>query len=236
MLARLRAHLKYSNAFAACAVLVALGGGAYAATTVGTSDLKNNAVTTPKIKNNAINTAKVKNGSLTIKDLGGVSASGGIRGPAGRQGPQGDQGSQGKAGLQGSAGPAGPAGIPGLQGPNGQAGKARAYAIIDVKSDAGGNPQLDPARLSNIQAVTRPATGIYCVTPLAGVADPTVAAASPAIVSPDMAISKTAVGKITTYVNHDAPSCQGLAAPSWQVQTFVDGAASNQVGFDILIP
>ena len=36
---------------AVIALLVALSGAGYAATTIGTSQLKNNAVTTPKIKN-----------------------------------------------------------------------------------------------------------------------------------------------------------------------------------------
>jgi hypothetical protein len=33
----------------------------------------------------------VRDGSLLIKDLAGVSASGGIRGPQGQKGPTGDQ-------------------------------------------------------------------------------------------------------------------------------------------------
>ena len=38
---------------ATIALLVALSGAGYAATTIGTAQLKNNAVTTPKIKNGA---------------------------------------------------------------------------------------------------------------------------------------------------------------------------------------
>jgi len=235
MLARLRAHLKYSNVAATAAVIVALGGGAYAATQVGTGQIKNNAVTGAKIAKNAVTSPKVKNGSLVIADLKGVNASGGIRGPVGAKGLTGDQGSQGRVGNKGPTGDPGPGGLPGVQGVAGAAGKARAYAIVDVKSDASGTPQLDPARLQGFQAVTRPALGSYCVQLLAGVADPAQVGVGPAIVSPDMAISTVSTGKIVTYVDHGTPLC-ATTPTSYEVDTFVDGAPSNGVGFDLLVP
>jgi len=51
------------------ALLVALSGVGYAATTIGTAQLKNNAVTTPKIKNAAVNTAKLKNSAVNASKL-----------------------------------------------------------------------------------------------------------------------------------------------------------------------
>ncbi len=59
------------------ALFVALGSGAYAASKIGTSDLKKNAVTTPKIAKNAVKSSKVENGKLKGKDLedGAVRAS-----------------------------------------------------------------------------------------------------------------------------------------------------------------
>jgi hypothetical protein len=54
---------------AVIALLVALSGAGYAATTIGTAQLKNNAVTTPKIKNNAVNTAKLKNNAVNTAKL-----------------------------------------------------------------------------------------------------------------------------------------------------------------------
>ena len=54
---------------AVIALLVALSGAGYAATTIGTSQLKNNAVTTPKIKNGAVNTAKLKNNAVNASKL-----------------------------------------------------------------------------------------------------------------------------------------------------------------------
>lgn len=47
------------------ALFVALGGSAYAASKVGTKDIKNKAITAAKIKKNAITTAKIKNEAVT---------------------------------------------------------------------------------------------------------------------------------------------------------------------------
>jgi hypothetical protein len=61
---------------ATIALLVALSGAGYAATKIGTAQLKNNAVTTPKIKNSAVNTAKLKNSAVNSSKLasGAVAA------------------------------------------------------------------------------------------------------------------------------------------------------------------
>jgi len=47
------------------ALFVALGGSAYAASKVGTKNIKNNAITAAKIKKNAITTVKIKNEAVT---------------------------------------------------------------------------------------------------------------------------------------------------------------------------
>jgi hypothetical protein len=60
---------------AVIALLVALSGAGYAATTIGTAQLKNNAVTTPKIKSAAVTTAKLKNNAVNSSKL----ASGAVR-------------------------------------------------------------------------------------------------------------------------------------------------------------
>jgi len=54
---------------AVIALLVALSGAGYAATTIGTSQIKNNAVTTAKIKNNAVTTAKIKSNAVTTAKI-----------------------------------------------------------------------------------------------------------------------------------------------------------------------
>ncbi|HEU5106917.1 MAG TPA: hypothetical protein VFU11_13885 [Solirubrobacterales bacterium] len=47
------------------ALIVALGGTAYAAAKIGSKDIKKNAITAPKIKKNAITTVKIKNEAVT---------------------------------------------------------------------------------------------------------------------------------------------------------------------------
>lgn len=47
------------------ALFAALGGSAYAATKIGTNQIKSNAVTAGKIKKNAVTNAKIKNGAVT---------------------------------------------------------------------------------------------------------------------------------------------------------------------------
>jgi hypothetical protein len=56
---------------AVIALLVALSGAGYAATKIGTAQLKNNAVTTAKIKNAAVNTPKLKNNAVSSAKLAG---------------------------------------------------------------------------------------------------------------------------------------------------------------------
>jgi hypothetical protein len=58
------------------ALIAAAAGAGYAAATIGTAQLKNNAVTAPKIKNNAVTTKKIKNNAITSKKVknGALSA------------------------------------------------------------------------------------------------------------------------------------------------------------------
>lgn len=51
---------RHATVVAYLALLTALGGSAYAASKVGTSDLKSNAVTSPKIKSGAVRASDVK--------------------------------------------------------------------------------------------------------------------------------------------------------------------------------
>ena len=78
MLARARARLTYANVIATLALFIALGGSSYAALqlpkgSVGTKQLKRNAVTSPK----------VKPGSLVLSDFRASQRSR-LRGPAGK--------------------------------------------------------------------------------------------------------------------------------------------------------
>jgi hypothetical protein len=101
------------------ALLVALGGGAYAQmsipnNSVGSKKLKNNAVTTKKINNGAVTSNKINNGAVTSNKVqnGSLMSADFQAGqlPRGPQGERGLQGLQGERGLQGVQGVPGPAG------------------------------------------------------------------------------------------------------------------------------
>jgi hypothetical protein len=94
MLARLRARLTYANVVSTIGLFVALGGGAYAAAT-----LPRNSVGTPQLKKNAVISSKVKDRSLLARDFKRGQLPAGPRGLTGPQGLQGIQGIQGPAGA-----------------------------------------------------------------------------------------------------------------------------------------
>jgi hypothetical protein len=131
-------HVSYANAIATLALFIALGGGAYAVTTL------------PK---NSVSTVQVKNGSLLSKDFkkGQLKA-----GPTGRVGPKGDKGDQGDRGLGGPAGPFGPPGEQGVSGPKGDPGSALGFANVGDTGLVGNAKNITSAN------VTHTMTGEYC--------------------------------------------------------------------------
>jgi len=80
---------RYANVTATLALVVALGGSAYAANTVRSSDIKNGEVRRVDLADNAVTSAKVRNGTLLSKDF--------KRGqiPAGQKGATGAPGATG---------------------------------------------------------------------------------------------------------------------------------------------
>src|SRR4051812_31791063 len=90
MLARLRARMTFANIVSSMALFIALGGGAYALSiptnSVGTKQLKKNAVTGPKIKKGAVTSVKVKNHSLARADFKAGQVPPGPPGAPGRDG------------------------------------------------------------------------------------------------------------------------------------------------------
>lgn len=100
-----------SMAVSLTALVVAMGGTSYAAVT-----LSANSVGTVQLKANAVTGSKVKNGSLQAVDF----AAGQL--PAGKQGPAGPAGTPGAPGLQGPAGPVGATGATGATGARGANG------------------------------------------------------------------------------------------------------------------
>src|SRR3954447_19132004 len=92
---------------AAIALLVALGGTAYAAgvlpsNSVGTAQLQANAVVSSKVRNHSLVAADFKQGQLPQGEAGPAGAAG----PAGQTGPAGAAGPNGPTGPAGAAGPA----------------------------------------------------------------------------------------------------------------------------------
>ncbi|MDO9456747.1 hypothetical protein [Nocardioides sp.] len=79
-----------ATCLALLALVVALGGTSYAV-----SQLPPKSVGTPQLKNNAVTSAKVKNGSLRTQDFKKSDAPRGPRGAAGPVGPAGPQGDRG---------------------------------------------------------------------------------------------------------------------------------------------
>jgi len=109
-----RLSRRHSTAVAYLALFVALGGSAYAATTVTGKNIKDGTVTGRDVKNRSLGT-----NDLSPTALGSLR---GQSGPAGPQGRKGDRGEQGPAGPKGQAGPTGPKGEIGGQGAPGAAG------------------------------------------------------------------------------------------------------------------
>ncbi len=96
-------HLTYANVMATVAVFLALGGAAWAVTS-----LPKNSVGTKQLKKNAVKSKKVKDGSLLSKDFKAGQLPAGKTGAQGPKGEPGAQGIQGAKGIQGIQGPTGP--------------------------------------------------------------------------------------------------------------------------------
>jgi hypothetical protein len=111
---------------AGVALTVALTGTAYAAGVLPTGS-----VGTAQLRNDAVLSSKVKDGSLLGRDFKPGQLPRGARGPAGLQGP---------TGAQGVAGPAGPAGPAGAAGPAGSKGPSGVLSLSYVSQDFGPYP------------------------------------------------------------------------------------------------
>jgi hypothetical protein len=147
---RIRRHFTSAHAIALVALMVALGGTGYAA-----FKLPKNSVGTKQIKNNAVVSSKVKNGSLKAGDFKKGQL------PKGKTGPQGIQGIPGQQGTQGNAGPT---------GPTGAAGTAVAFARIGGNGALVGTPDEQKGiTAANIQhtpgtpAAEVTGDGVYCI-------------------------------------------------------------------------
>src|SRR4051794_2946036 len=103
MLAGILSRLTYANVMATIGVFLALGGGAYAALRV-----PRNSVGSRQLKANAVNSSKVANASLLVGDFKAGQLPAGPRGLKGDTGQPGQQGGPGEQGIQGPTGARGP--------------------------------------------------------------------------------------------------------------------------------
>jgi hypothetical protein len=205
------------------ALFVALGGSSYAAL-----QLPKGSVGTKQLKKDAVTSAKVKPGSLLLNDFKSSQREllRGPQGAPGTQGPQGVRGAQGVQGVQGVQGTKGDAGVAGADG------SARAAATVSNATIPAfiGTPK-------GFTAVARPAgvaTGVYCLTPSAGV--PVVA--SHAVASVELGASSG--DDLFVFPWAEVNQCP---AGTLEVQTYDlggpdpgDPEPSNDVAFSVIIP
>ena len=117
---------------ATAALVVALGGTSYAVVSI-----PRNSVGTTQLKANAVTSPKIKDGSVAVADLAPA-----VRAMFGTAGSSGAAGATGPAGPTGATGPAGPTGATGATGASGAASQA----------GISGESSTDPA-VSNTVAV-----------------------------------------------------------------------------------
>jgi hypothetical protein len=140
--------MRYANVTATLALVVALGGSAYAATTIHSKDIANGQVKRVDLHRNAVVSSKVLDGSLLPQDF----AAGQL--PAGPKGDKGDPGAKGERGETGAPGPALPPEVDRLV----------PTAILNVDADGSLNHESHRAPVSAAVTSTRHDTGSYDVT------------------------------------------------------------------------
>ena len=134
----------YAEVVATLALFIALGGVSYAAikipnNSVGTKQLKKNAVTSKKVKNKSLLAADFRPGQLPRGATGAPGADGliGPIGPTGLAGARGITGPAGQDGTDGTTGPAGSTGATGPAGSDGATGEAGSTGEIGPTGDTG---------------------------------------------------------------------------------------------------
>jgi hypothetical protein len=154
MTGRARKGISYANVVSTLALFIALGGVSYA-----TIKLPAHSVGTRQLKSNAVNGDKVRNHSLTALDIAG-----GLR-----RGPKGDTGATGPAGATGAVGPQGPKGDRGDDGSPGGAGLGATHgftgSIGDITGTGGSNYHFvggtNAVTVTNGQRIT--ATAVFAL-------------------------------------------------------------------------
>jgi Collagen triple helix repeat (20 copies) len=146
MISKLRQLPTPALVISVIALVFALTGIGYAASKIGTSDIKKGAVTKSKLHKNAVVSKKVKDHSLQKRDLAASAITAGPQGPRGPKGPTGPRGPRGFTGATGAAGATGATGPPGTSGfnmnipagtPGSRAVTADGYTLVAFTNAAG---------------------------------------------------------------------------------------------------
>jgi hypothetical protein len=152
----------YSSVVASIALFVALGGGAYAASSafVGKGGKVQGCVSKKHGELQVVKAGKrCPKGKLSLildgRATNGVNGAQGPRGPQGNAGPQGEQGSQGIQGIQGVQGPPGPSGPTVITQPAGWALHSSAPQSDSVAADpdttaGGANADVDGFKFGGV--------------------------------------------------------------------------------------
>jgi hypothetical protein len=152
MWVRLRPRLTYANVIASLALFLALAGGSYAAL-----QIPKNSVGTRQLKRNAVTSPKVKPGSLLVSDFSASQRSQ-LRGPTGATGARGPEGPRGATGPEGLSGPRGATGAEGPRGPTGPEGPPAPRFWAEVR-EVGANLQI--VNQSGFISLNQLSTGVF---------------------------------------------------------------------------
>jgi hypothetical protein len=187
-----------AHLIASIALFAALGGGAYAASSVGSAD----------IERDAVRSKHVRDGDIRAADLSrAVRLKLNRRGAAGVPGPKGDRGARGARGRRGRIGPAGPAGGFSAALPAGQT--VRGVYVLGAPAGAGpAEAAIDfPFALASAPAARWIARGA------AGGAECPGSAAAPAAAAGHLCIYEDAsAGAALRTVFHPGTGADGAAA------------------------
>ena len=162
---RLLGNGRYANVTATLALLAAMSGTGYAAVSIA-----NNSVGTPQLKADAVTSAKVKNGSLQKADFKAGQLPSGAKGATGATGPTGPTGASGPAGPAGAAATTLASGqtLRGFVEPWGEAAEANEWASASVSFPV----PLAAAPIAHFIAFGQPNPAGCTGTPASPEADP----------------------------------------------------------------
>jgi hypothetical protein len=194
---RMRGNLTYSNVISTLCLVLLLGGGtAWAATR-----LPGNSVGTKQLKKEAVTPAKLSKAAKATL----VGAQGPL-GPQGRQGDKGDKGERGERSERGERGPEGPEGKPG------EAGATDAVVRYGPEIELPGNAGAFASSFAECHAGEVAVGGGYEI-----VGSPSYVIARPTTDAPGVIVEEEEPygGPVNTY---PAVPAEGQAASGWWVQ------------------